>query len=245
MALGASNLTRGFGTVVSTARAVWSPDVEIVAALGHGRSYGADSFFLGRKLPGILESGLWRHLDQAPPRPTRALVTDVGNDVAYGASADQILAWADEAIVRLMRVTSDITLTNLPLTSLRRLSPLKFLVFRSILIPSCRLSFEQVVDTAERVDAGLVTLAARRRVKFVRLRPEWYGFDPIHIRPSLWHSAWCEILGASSASRDGRSTLEQWRLYLMPPERQWLFGREYVRLQSGVRLRAGGRVWLY
>ena len=244
VALGASNLTRGFGTVVATARAVWGADVEIIAALGHGRSYGGDSFFLTRKLPGILESGLWRHLEQAPSRPTRALVTDVGNDVAYGHSADQILEWVDEAIARLMRVTPDITLTDLPLASMRRLSDLKFRVFRSILIPSCHLSREQVLDTAERVNAGLPSLAASRHVRFVSLRPEWYGFDPIHIRPSLWRSAWSEILGASADS-DAGSTLEQWRLYLMPPERQWLFGAERVRRQSGVRLRKGGRVWLY
>jgi hypothetical protein len=41
VALGASNLTRGFHAVVSVARAAWGPEVEIVAALGHGRSYGS------------------------------------------------------------------------------------------------------------------------------------------------------------------------------------------------------------
>jgi hypothetical protein len=245
VALGASNLTRGFGTVVSTARAVWGRDVEIVAALGHGRSYGADSFFLARRLPGILESGLWRHLETAPPRGTRALVTDVGNDIAYGFSADQILVWVGEALDRLTRVTSDITLTDLPLASMRRLSPLKFLAFRSILLPSCRLSLEQILDTAERVNSGLAPLAASRGVKLVRLRPEWYGLDPIHIRPSLWDPAWREILGPVAASGNGRSVFEQWRLYLMSPERQWLFGVERLRPQSGVPLPSGGRVWLY
>jgi hypothetical protein len=245
VALGASNLTRGFGTVVSTARAVWGRDIETVAALGHGRSYGADSFFLARRLPGVLECGLWRHLETAPSRPTRALITDVGNDIAYGFSADQILAWIGEAIERLRRVTSDITLTDLPLASMRRLSPLKFLAFRSILVPSCRLSLEQILDAAERVNTGLAPLAASRGVKLVRVRPEWYGVDPIHIRPSLWDSAWREILGAVAASGNGRSVFEQWRLYLMPPERQWLFGVERVMPQSGVPLPSGGRVWLY
>lgn len=245
VALGASNLTRGFGTVVATSRALWGSDVQVVAALGHGRSYGGDSFFLTRKLPGILESGLWRHLESAPPRETRALVTDVGNDIAYGYPADQIIGWVDEAIDRLTRVTTDITVTDLPLATMRRLTPLKFLAFRSLLLPSCRLSLDQVLDTAERVNTGLVSLARSRGVKLVRLKPDWYGVDPIHIRPSLWHSAWCEILGADDSSRNGRSAFEQWRLYLMPPERQWLFGVERVRPQSGVQLPAGGRVWLY
>jgi len=243
--LGASNLTRGFGTVVSTARAAWGPEVQVVGALGHGRSYGADSFFLARRLPGILHSGLWRHLETAPPLRTRALITDVGNDIAYGCSADQVLAWVEEAIARLARVTRDITLTDLPLASMRRLSRAKFLAFRSVLAPSCRLPLAQVIETAERIHSGLAALASSRGVRFVHLNPGWYGFDPIHIRPSLWQSAWREILSGAGAPTNGGSAFEQWRLYLMAPERQWMFGVERVTPQSGVRLPSGGRVWLY
>ena len=84
VAIGASNLTRGFQTVVATARTAWGPDVQVVAALGHGRSYGADSAFLFRRLPGILQSGIWQQLESTPAVPTKALVTDVGNDIVYG-----------------------------------------------------------------------------------------------------------------------------------------------------------------
>jgi hypothetical protein len=63
------------------------------------------------------------------------LVTDVGNDILYGFSAEQTLAWVAEALDRLSRVTQDIVLTDLPLASIRRLSNLKFLAFRSILVP--------------------------------------------------------------------------------------------------------------
>ena len=89
VALGASNLTRGLQTVVSTARTAWGPDVQVVAALGHGRSYGATSAFLVRRLPGILRSGLWAELESAPAVPTKALVTDVGNDILYGFGVEQ------------------------------------------------------------------------------------------------------------------------------------------------------------
>jgi hypothetical protein len=81
VALGASNLTRGFQTVVSTARGAWGPEVEVFGALGHGRSYGARSRFTVRSLPGILESELWNDLSALPPVATRGLVTDVGNDI--------------------------------------------------------------------------------------------------------------------------------------------------------------------
>jgi len=246
IALGASNLTRGFQTVVATARAAWGPGVEVLAALGHGRSYGAPSRLFFRTLPGILESGLWRALESRPQVPTRGLVTDVGNDILYGFSSEQILAWVAEALGRLRRVTADLVLTDLPLASIRRLSRPKFLVFRSILVPSCRLSLAQVLETAERVNAGLAELSAVHGATFVRLDPAWYGFDPIHIRPSLCRPAWQQILGNQpETDGDGRSALEGLRLYLMPPERRWVFGVKRFTPQSGVALPSGGRVWLY
>jgi hypothetical protein len=246
VALGASNLTRGFHTVVATARAAWGLDVEVIAALGHGRSYGARSRLAFRTLPGILESGLWRELAARPAAPTRGLVTDVGNDILYGYSVEQTLAWVDEALARLQRHSDDVVLTDLPLHSIRRLSRAKFLLFRSILVPSCRLSLEQVLERAERVDAGLAALARARGVRLLHLDPRWYGIDPIHIRPALWWPAWQEILGSrAAAGRQPGSRGEALRLYFMAPERQWLLGRERQRPQSGKALPGGSRVWLF
>jgi hypothetical protein len=244
--LGASNLTRGFHTVVTTSRAVWGEHVEVLAALGHGRSYGVPSRFIVRTLPGILESGLWRHLESHPTGLTRALVTDVGNDILYGFTADQVLAWVEEAVDRLGRVTRDITLTDLPLASIRRLSAAKFLVFRSILVPSCRLSLARIIETAECVNTGLAALAAARGLRFSRLNPDWYGVDPIHIRPSHWRSAWQEILGVGSGDAIDRGPRgEGLRLYLRPAERQWVCGVERFTPQPGAALAAGVRVSLF
>jgi hypothetical protein len=246
VALGASNLTRGFRTLVSAARGTWGPGVEVLAALGHGRSYGAPSRVVFRTLPGILESGLWRELESRPRVRTRALVTDVGNDILYGFSAEQVLAWVAEALGRLGRFTEDIVVTDLPLVRLRRLSRPEFLLFRTILFPSSCQSFDQVLETAERINAGLVDLAASHGARILPLNPAWYGFDPIHIRPSHWRPAWREILGSQSdADGQDRSRLDGLRLYVMPPERRWLFGVEQFTPQTGATLASGGRVWLY
>jgi len=69
IALGASNLTRGFHTVVATARAAWGPGGEVLAALGHGRSHDVPSRLAFRARPGILESGLWRDWPRIPYEP--------------------------------------------------------------------------------------------------------------------------------------------------------------------------------
>jgi hypothetical protein len=246
VALGASNLTRGLQAVVAAARTEWGSDVEILGALGHGRSYGGDSRFLMRRLPGILKSGLWRQLAELPPVRTRALVTDVGNDIVYGHSAGDILGWVEEAIDRLEQVTDDVTLTDLPLANITSLSNRQFLFFRSLFVPDCRMSLGEVADGLGRVNEGLASIAERRRLRFIRLRQEWYSVDPIHIRPSQWRAAWQEILGSSVVvSRAGMPWQEAWKLYVMPPERQTIFGREMVKPQRGVTLRSGGRLWLF
>lgn len=246
VALGASNLTRGFQTIVSAARAVWGPEVEIMAALGHGRSYGAPNRFIVRTLPSILKSGLWSELERRPPLVTRGLVTDVGNDILYGFSVERTLGWVEEVLIRLGRVTKDIVLTGLPLASIYRLSNIKFLAFRSIFVPSCRLPLSQVIDRAERLNEGLVKLSTAYAIKFLQLDPAWYGFDPIHVRPSRWRPAWQQILGAQpDGQSDGGSMIESMKLYFMRPERRWLFGVEQFTSQPGVALRSGGQVWLY
>jgi hypothetical protein len=199
-----------------------------------------------RTLPGILESGLWRQLQSLPAAPTRALVTDVGNDIVYGFSAKQTLAWVAEAVERLQNFTKDVVMTDLPLASIRRLSEGKFLLFRSILVPSSRLSLREVVLAAEHVNDGLAALAAARSIRFFRLNPDWYGFDPIHMRPSQWRPAWQEILGVSSGGgRNAGGRLEGLKLYFTPPEQQWLLGMEQRTPQAGMKLARGARVWLY
>ncbi len=246
VALGASNLTRGFQTVIGTARSLWGPNVEVLAALGHGRSYGAPSRFVLRTLPGILKSGLWDELDRRPPMATRGLVTDIGNDILYGFSVDRTLGWVEEVLIRLGRVTRDIVLTDLPLPSVRSMSNLKFLTFRTVLVPSCRLSLGEALDRAERVNEGLALLAQAHGVKLFRLDPAWYGFDPIHVKPTRWRTAWQQILGVQPQKESGTgSIVESVKLYFMRPERRWLFGVEQVTPQSGIALRSGGRVWLY
>ncbi len=247
VALGASNLSLGIQTAISTARSTWGPEIEVLAANGYGRSYGAPSRVAVRTLPGILQSGLWRELEQRDRAPTRALIMDVGNDILYGFLPAQILEWVEEALVRLLAHTPDVTITDLPVESVKRLSPAKFLFFRTLFFPSSRVSRDLAFEGLDEVNQGLARLAADRRVRFVHLRSEWYDFDPIHFRPAMWSEAWREILvGGESPAAKARFSLAEWaRLHTFPPDQRWLFGFEQAVPQSGRRLRRGGRLWLY
>lgn len=247
VALGASNLTLGLASALATARAAWGSEVEVLAALGYGRSYGAPSTIAIRTLPGILQSDLWRDLKALPEAAAEGLITDVGNDILYGATPEQILAWVKEAAERLLDHCQSLTITGLPAARMRHVSPASFLLFRTIYFPPCRLSRAEVFARVDEVNRGLVDLATARGFRLVPLREDWYGFDPIHFRPAVWACAWREILvGDLKAAPSSRFSAREFaHLHAMRPARRVLLGREYRAPQNGRRLALGGRLWVY
>ncbi len=237
IALGASNLTRGLRTVVSLSRQAWGPEAEVFAALGLGRSYGADSRLLLRGLPGILQCGLWRRLETLPPATTVGIVSDVGNDILYGYAADQILAWVGEAVSRLQQYTDNIALTGLPEGTVDTLPEWQFRAIRTFMFPSSRQTLSQTRHTAEVVQRGLEQMAADRGLRFVRLHNAWYGWDPIHFRHRYWRRAWGEFLGLDTAAQNSApeagELVETIRFWLRADEHRTLIGMHQHTPQKG------------
>jgi hypothetical protein len=241
--LGASNVRRGLPTVVQTARAASGPGLEILGAFGHGRSYGGRSRVLIRELPGILDCGIWGALAPGGGE-TKALITDVGNDVLYGHSAPAILAWVSECVSRLRLAGAAIRVTTLPLDRIRRVSPAEFLLFRTLFFPGSTVGWREAIETSGQLDAGLRDLAATARATLVEAPGGWYGTDPIHIRRRCRRAAWAEILGASHAAPP-MSMGEAMRLRAAAPEVRWIAGREGRRRQPAFAAPDGLRVALY
>jgi hypothetical protein len=248
--LGASNLTRGISTVIETAQAVWGSPLEVLAALGHGRSYGLRSRVLGRELPGISACGLWSELSARPPAETAALITDIGNDLLYGASVPAILGWVAESLDRLGAAGARTVMTCLPLASVESLSEWRFTIARTCAFPRSRARLADILTQARELNAGLAELAAARNVRLVEQRGGWYGFDAIHIRLRHWRAAWSEILAPWSDTQHSapgaRGSLTRW-LYLrsLPPLERKLFGRARRAAQPSGRLGDGTTIALY
>src|SRR3990172_713575 len=200
--LGASNLVRSISTVVETARQIWREPVEIMAAIGHGRSYGQDSRLLGRKISGIFPCPLWKDLQNRPALPTVALVTDVGNDLGYGVRVSELVSWVDRCLEQLESVEAATVITQLPLSSLDRLGAARFLFFRTLFFPRSRLQLSDLRAAARELNAELVALGERRKIPVIPVSEAWYGLDPIHLKRSIWREAWPKIL---SAWRDGET----------------------------------------
>ena len=247
--LGASNVVRAISTVIETAELIWGCPADVLAACGHGRSYGRTSCVLGRSLPGILECGLWDQLPRRPALPTAALVTDIGNDILYGAGVDQIVAWVDQCLVRLRGACERIVVTELPLARLASITPRQYGVFRALLFPGSRVTFADAMERVRELNSRVIELAHRHRAVLCTPQLAWYGWDPIHIRRAAWSEAWCEILSPWSDGAVTQRARGSWRRWLQlrrqrPLVRRW-FGIEQRRAQPTCTLRSGSVISLY
>jgi len=248
--LGASNLTRGISTVVELSRTLLPGPLEILAALGHGRSYGQYSRVLGRRLTGIADCGLWSALAAREPLPTAALITDIGNDLLYRAPVPLILSWVEHCLRRLEEAGARIVLTLPPVCNLHDLPHWRFLLFRTIFFPRRPLTLSEIVREAFALEEGVAELGVRHGATLVRQRTEWYGLDPIHIHWRRWELAWREILSHWSQPEPASTTIQssalRW-IYLrsLAPERRWWCGVEQNCPQPAGRLPDGTTVALY
>ncbi len=243
--LGASNLTLGLPTVLATARARLGPGpLEVLVAAGHGRSYGRWSRVFFRGLPAILGCGLWPAARRPASGRTYALVTDIGNDLAYGASPAELSGWVTACLDHLGELGAEIVVTLLPAQSLARLSRWQYHLVKSLLFPGRRLPFRTLHAHVAEVNARLAALAGERGLTLVAPQPHWYGRDTIHVRKSQRPTAWADILSQWSAPR-ARGPIGRVSSRGLAPEWQTLFGVSRRRPQPSGRLDDGTTVSLF
>ncbi len=200
MLLGASNLSLGFREVLAAAsRRLGGGPFEILAAAGLGRSYGQWSRVLGRGLPGIVDCGLWRAASRPATGPTYLLLSDIGNDIAYGATPEAISAWITTCLDRLAASAPRAVLVLPPVASIAALRPWQFLAVRTLLFPGRRISLAAARAATEELADRLERLAGERGIPAVTPGRGWYGFDGIHIRRRRRSEAWTGVLAGWQA----------------------------------------------
>jgi hypothetical protein len=247
--LGASNLTLGFPLVVARLRSRLPGPLEILAALGHGRSYGRTSSVLFRELPGIDVCGLWRALEQAEPRETVAVITDLGNDIVYGYEVGEIAGWIDRSVARLAAAGARTTIVRMPIEVVDRIGALRFLLARGIIFPGRKIDLATLRARVRELDARVLELARARSLAVVDQPSAWYGLDPIHVVRSRRAQAWDAILSALGSAAPGPATeldaADRSLLRRARPEWRRLLGREGQRTQPSAELLDGTTISLY
>ncbi len=247
--LGASNLTLGLPTVLATMRARLGPGpLEIFVAAGHGRSYGRWSRVGLRGLPGILGCGLWPAARKPTRGRTHALLTDIGNDLAYGASPEELTGWVTACLDHLAEISADVVLTLLPVRSLACLAPWRYHLVKTVMFPGRRLPFRTLHAHVAAVNERLLTLASERRLTLVEPPADWYGRDTIHLRKSRRAAAWAEILSrwdGTPADAGVGGPIGRVSCRGLAPEWQTLFGVSRRCRQPSGRLEDGTTVSLF
>ena len=249
--LGASNVTIGMATIVQQLRQALGP-VDLLAAHGHGRSYGSRSRVLCRALPSIRSCRLWDDLERREPleQPPLALITDVGNDILYGAESEQIVEWVRVCADRLAAHGAKLTLAALPMGSVRRLGRTRYHLTKACFFPGRGPCWQDMQTAAVQLDDGLTRLAESTGAALVRPRDAWYGFDPVHIRWSARRAAWRELLSAwpDSATSSTPATVQRVgriRLLRLPPAQRDLCGRRQEASQPVLKLNDGTTISFY
>jgi hypothetical protein len=220
--LGASNLSLTFPMVIETALDVFGRPLEFFIAMGFGRSYGRESKFFQKFFSGILECEIWKALDRARALPTVGVAADIGNDLPYETPVTAIVESIERTLDALGARGVRAVLNNIPLPSIRALSPARYALMRRILFPRSRMSHGELMRRAEELSGRLETLAAERKTPIFTGENAWYGFDPIHPRRKWAGEIWQRMFAAASPGAP---------LVVMrhPPRRD---ARELRRLQS-------------
>jgi hypothetical protein len=165
--------------------------------------------------------------------PTWALVTDIGNDLAYGADPDELAGWVGLAVERLGRAGADVVLTLLPACTLTRLPRWQYHVLKTALFPGRRLPFASLMARVAAVNDALAQLARRSGAKLVAPEPAWYGLDPIHLHPARRPQVFAKLLGrwdgpagpgAGAAWRRGLPGPRRYPVTGLRPEHRTLWG---------------------
>ncbi len=242
--LGASNVEVHFASLVAAVRAILPGPLDMVSAAGAGRAYAVASRFLWRGLPAIDDCGLWPALAARPPLPTYALVTDVGNDLAYGVPAARLAAAIDQSAERLCALGARVVVTLFPERSVETLPGWEFTLFRSLLFPGRRFPLAAILAQGHEVN-DLLLERLDGPCTLIAPAPNWYGADHIHLRRRGRADVWRALLAGWFPRQVGESCpsfdedTHPPRLRGLAPERSTLFGRARVRLQPSATLADG------
>lgn len=249
--LGASNLTVSLRTAIDLMQDRLGGPSDVLVAAGHGRSYGRYSQVLIRGLPGITACDLWSHLDSGRKLPTYALLTDIGNDIAFGHTPEQILEWVSTCVHRLQRQATQIVMTNVPLSSIESLSETYYRLIRTIFFPFSRLSRREAISHTRLVHRGLRDIASEYNLQLFEQEPIWFGPDVIHIHYRKRKELFRRIVERLPASSDARDSIAEVALRNATWSKRPQFacrtvlGRERHCQQPSGQLTDGTSVYMY
>ena len=193
--LGASNLARGY-SMLTQHLSKCREKTEFLNALGPGRGFCTRGGMLNFTYSPILASRVIESAEKQSKHAlcTAVLITDIGNDLMYGVSAETLIASLDEVIDRMLGWNANIFLTKIHVKLKKNLGSTTFLLLRFLFYPGSKVTFEE---------AGLFVIKVNRyleeksrineRVHLIKGMETFAGLDKIHFSILKAHLAWSKV----------------------------------------------------
>ncbi|WP_437192518.1 hypothetical protein [Planctomicrobium sp. SH527] len=224
--------------------------VELFAAHGHGRSFCKRSHVLHRGLPSVLDCGIWSALELRPPVSSSwGLVTDVGNDLIYGVTVDQVVQQVHTALIKMHDLGFPITYVRPPLDRILQLSDRQYRIIKQMLFPGPTVPWKVLSQRAIELDLIVTQMATDLGGTAIKPELDWYGIDPIHIRSSQKIAAWTSILSSWPFPEPPLVRWPGWpqanRFWSQRPDERSYWSRSYQASQPSQQFNDGSTIWLY
>lgn len=192
--MGASNLARGYSMLSHTlSKSLENKNSKFLNALGPGRAVCARGGMFNFTYSPIKDCRVIEKAEKETKKASRTavLITDIGNDLMYGISADTLIENLDEMINRMLGWDADIFLTSIHVDLKRDVSPRTFLFLRFFFYPGSKVTYEETDSFVVKVNEYLKEKSEKNeRVHLITGMGSFAGLDKIHYSLSKTHSAW-------------------------------------------------------
>jgi len=195
--MGASNLARGYSMLTHhLSECLEKNKTEFLNALGPGRGFCARGGIFNITYPPIQDCRIIESAEKKSKEAlhTVALLTDIGNDLMYGVSADTLIASLDIMIKEILKLDADIFLTSIHVNLQKDISSTIFLVLKFLLYPSSKVNYEEMNLSILQINDYLEDkVSENERVHLITGLEAFAGLDKIHYSLLKMHTAWSAV----------------------------------------------------
>ena len=193
--MGASNLARGYSMLTRHILIYFGKNkIEFLNALGPGRGFCARGGMFNFTYPPIQDCRILEAAEKKSCDTRVVLITDIGNDLMYGVSADTLIKSLDGLIERALQWNAEIFLTSIHVNLKKDVNPITFFILKSFFYPGSSITYEETDLFIIKVNGYLEGKAEQiKRVHLISGMGSFAGADKIHYSLLKTHSAWEKI----------------------------------------------------
>jgi len=195
--LGASNLARSYyGLKRCIARCLFPRPVSFVHALGPGRGYVRQGGILNATYSPILNCGILKEVGDrsVSNQQVVALITDIGNDIMYGAPAEEIIGGLRSLFGTLQEMGAISLVTSIPVDLKNDVDEFYFRALRRIFFPNSPVEYHQASEAVRAINKFIFE-SSNDKLKVIGGLEQYCGIDKIHYSLLKGGSAWSHIAG--------------------------------------------------